>query len=836
MSLFFVSVRVNSILKYLLLVCFLPLLSQAQTQISISGNIRDRESGKPVEGASVSLVGTSVATLSDEKGHYELKVPASGKIKLRVVLFTYLPAEKSFDTAEGESIFWDVILLPNVRELGGVMIEDAATRNTTLMRLNPRLAATLPTTGGIESLLKTMPGVSSNNELSSQYNVRGGNFDENLVYVNDIEIYRPFLVRSGQQEGLSFINPDMVSSVLFSAGGFDAKYGDKMSSVLDIRYRKPREFNGTISASLLGASLHLEGKSRDSRFTWLTGFRQRSNRYILSALDTKADYRPLFIDGQTLLHYDFTPEFSMEFLANYSRNRYLMVPENRQTQFGTVNEALRFTVYFDGKENTDFETMLGALSATHQPNPKLSLRYILSAYRSYEFETYDVQGQYYIDQLETDLSKPSFGDVKFNRGVGTFLNHARNYLTATVANAEHKGQYKNLFWGMRIQAEQMDDQLKEWQMIDSAGYSLPQSNPYALEIQSYNKQNILLRSLRISDYIQRDFSWGDTTKWNLHAGLRTNYWTLNKQLLISPRATLSVKPDWKYDWVFRLSSGIYYQPPFYRELRNLKGEINRDLKAQQSIHFVLGGDHNLKIWNRPFKITTELYYKQLDNLVPYEIDNVRIRYYATNNSRGYATGIDTRIYGEFVNGVESWFSLSVMKTSENITDDFFFRYLNSDSEIIRPGITTNNIVTDSVRVEPGFVPRPTDQRVNIGVFFQDYIPRLPDCKMSLNLLYGSGMPFGPPSYNRFADTLKMPSYRRVDLGLSYEIIKENRDKKQHNFWNNVRSLWLGVEVFNLLQVNNTISYLWVKDISNRQYAIPNFLTNRQVNVKLITRF
>ena len=826
----------NKIFKYLLLSWVLPLTSFAQNQAGVSGIIRDKQSGKPVEGASISVIGSPIAAFSDENGRYEIKIPAGQNIRLKVLLFSFLPAEKTVNASNGESVVWNVALLPNILELGGVTVEDGATRSTTLMRLDPKLAATLPTSGGIEALLKTMPGVSSNNELSSQYNVRGGNFDENLVYVNDIEIYRPFLVRSGQQEGLSFINPDMVSSVLFSAGGFDAKYGDKMASVLDIQYKKPREFNGTVTGSLLGAALHLEGRSRDSRFTWLTGFRQRSNRYILRALDTQGDYRPLFIDGQALLHYDFTPEFSMEFLANYARNRYLMVPENRQTQFGTVNEALRFTVYFDGKENTDFETMLGALSATHKPNPKLSLKYILSAYRSYEFETFDVQGQYFIDQLETDLSKPTFGDVKFNRGIGTFLNHARNYLTATVANAEHKGQYKNTFWGLRVQAEQMQDELKEWQMIDSAGYSLPQSNPYSLDIQSYNKQNILLRSLRISDYIQRDFSWGDTTRWNLHAGIRTNYWTLNHQFLVSPRATISLRPDWKSDWLFRFSSGIYYQPPFYRELRNLNGEINRNLKAQQSIHFVFGGDHNLKIWNRPFKITTELYYKQLDNLVPYEIDNVRIRYYAQNNSRGYAAGIDTRIYGEFVNGVESWFSLSVMQTAEDIKDDYYYSYLNSDGEIIKPGITTNSVVVDSLRQEPGYVPRPTDQRVNIGIFFQDYIPRIPDCKMSLNLLYGSGMPFGPPSYNRFADTLRMPAYRRVDLGLSYQIIKEGREKTNKSVWNNLRSLWLGIEVFNLLQVNNTISYLWVKDITNRQYAIPNFLTNRQVNVKLITRF
>lgn len=824
------------ILLVLMFTCLqVNLLAQEAT---VKGYIFNKESKKALPDITIAVKGIPGFSNTDSTGKFSLNVPAERDIIIVVKNIGFKEVNLKRNYKAGSINELNVDLESNVNTLGTVQIEDKQARSSTLTRIDPKLLYTLPTTGGFEAILKTLPGVSSNNELSSQYNVRGGNYDENLIYVNDIEIYRPFLVRSGQQEGLSFINADMVSSILFSAGGFDAKYGDKLSSVLDVQYRNPRTFGGTVQGSLLGGSVHLEGISKDARFSAIGGIRTRTNQYLLRTLDTQGDYKPFFADGQLLLNYDFTPEFSLQALGNYSRNRYNMVPQSRQTKFGTVNEALQLNVYFDGQEVNDFETYLGALTGIYKPNRDLKLKFITSAFRSYEFETYDVQGQYYIDQLETDLSKPNFGDVKFNRGVGTFLNHARNYLTSTVVNAEHKGFYKNATWGAKFQHEIITDKLSEWQNIDSAGYSLPQSNLELLELKEVIKQKIDLESNRLMGYYQNHWSWQgkDTSEYRLTLGARTNYWTLNKQLLISPRGTFSVKPNWKRDFLFRFSSGIYSQPAFYRELRNFKGEINRNLKAQQSFHFVLGSDYNFKIWNRPFKLLTEVYYKQLNNLVPYEIDNVRIRYYAENLAKGYATGVDMKLNGEFINGIESWFSLSVMKTAEDINNDFYYAYYNSDNELIRPGITANAIATDSILFRPGFIRRPADQRVNVGMFFQDYVPKIPKLKMHLNLLYGTGFPFGPPSYERYKDTLKMPPYRRVDIGFSWQLISEDQKLPQKNLLHYFKSMWLSIEVFNLLAINNTISYLWIKDITDRQYAIPNYLTNRQVNVRLVTKF
>jgi hypothetical protein len=812
--------------------------SFAQQTSIIYGTIIGDQNSQVLNDITIAVKGVPGFSVSDSLGKYQLTVPAEKEIEIVVNHLAYKPIKLKKTFAAGTKNEINIKLESNINNLNAVQIEDKQSRASTFTRIDPRLISVLPTTGGIESLIKTLPGVSSNNELSSQYNVRGGNYDENLIYVNDIEIYRPFLVRSGQQEGLSFINSDMVSSILFSAGGFDAKYGDKLSSVLDVQYRNPKQFAGTVQGSLLGGSVHLEGTSKDKRLSAIGGIRTRSNQYILKSLDTQGAYKPFFADGQLLLNYDFTPEFSIQALGNYSRNRYNIVPENRETTFGNINEALKLSIYFDGQELDDFETYLGAFSGILKPNKDLKLKFITSAFRSYENETYDIQGQYYIDQLETDFSKPSFGDVKFNRGVGTFLNHARNYLKSTVVNAEHKGFYKNATWGIKYQHEIITDKLSEWQNIDSAGYSLPQYNLELLELKEVIKQHIDLNSNRLMAYLQN--SWikqdKDSNEYRFTLGVRSNYWDLNKQWLISPRGTFSIKPDWKKDVLFRFSAGVYSQPAFYRELRNFEGTINTHLKAQQSIHFVLGSDYNFKIWQRPFKLLTEIYYKKLDNLVPYEIDNVRVRYYAENLSKGYATGIDMKLNGEFVNGIESWFSLSVMKTAEDIKNDYYYEYYNSEKERIQPGITTNNLAVDSVRKEPGYIRRPADQRVNIGIFFQDYVPKIPKLKMHLNLLFGSGMPFGPPSFERYKDTLKMPPYRRVDIGFSYQLLSENQIKNKKNPINLIHSIWISLEVFNILAINNTISYLWIKDISDRQYAVPNYLTNRQLNLKLIAKF
>ena len=817
-------------------------LAYGQNEAIVFGRVTDT-TGIALELVNISVNGFPSGSVTDKEGKFEMKVRSGERLTLAVSFIGYETRLFSVKLAPAERYELKVKLKSTSTELGTATIEDKETRQTTLNRIDPKLASEVPTSGeGVFALVKTFAGVSSNNETSSQYNVRGGNYDENLIYVNDIEIYRPFLVRAGQQEGLSFVNSDLASSLLFSAGGFDAKYGDKMSSVLDITYKKPREFGGSVTASLLGAAVHLEGVTKNKRFTYLIGVRHRTNKYVLTSLDTKGAYQPQFTDVQTLLSYDVSTKFTLELLANYNRNKYTFVPQDRETDFGTINEALRLTVYFDGQEVNSFETGMGALAATWRPKTNLKLKFIASAFNSNEQETFDVSGEYWLDQLENNFGSDNLGEVKFNRGVGAYLHHARNYLSALVANAEHKGaltlRKSNLLWGVKYQHEYVNDELNEWNLIDSAGYSVPQQPADEINLKYVYKAINVLETNRYSGYVEQDWHFSDSSNFSLHYGARFNYWDLNNQFLFSPRATLSYQPDWKKrNFLFRFSSGYYYQPPFYRVLRNLYGELNKNIKAQKSIHFVLGSDYNFTAWKRPFKLVAEVYYKYMDDLIPYEIDNVRIRYYANNSARGYATGLDLRVNGEFVPGIESWFSMSVMQTQEDIKDDFYYDRYNSEGEKIIPGYTINNVATDSIRFEPGYIPRPTDQRVNFSIYFQDYIPRVPSLKVHLNFLFGSGMPFGPPSYDRYKDTLRIPPYRRVDLGFSYQLLGEKKKLLgPKNPLNHVNSIWLSVEVFNLLQVNNTISYLWVADVSGRQYAIPNYLTARQLNVKLIARF
>lgn len=835
---------INTFYTLIILACSFSFYTvKAQNTATIYGKLINAEN-EPAEDIQISVFGSSQAPVyTDKNGIYEYKVPANKEIEIVFSNLGYNQQKKAVNLKPDQRFELNLSLTLNTKIiLPDVEVTDNI-RATGTTRLDPKVVSFIPTASGdFNAILFSQPGVSSRNELSSAYSVRGGNYDENLVYVNDIEVYRPFLARSGQQEGLSFVNGDMVSSILFSAGGFEAKYGDKLSSVLDIQYRRPRKFNGTGSASLLGGSAHLEGASKDFRFTWIMGARYKTNQYLLGKTDVKGDYRPSFIDLQTFLTYDISDKWEIDLLGMYSNNKYNVVPQTRETQFGTVNQALRFLVYFDGQEVDRFETGQAALSAIYRPNDRLQMKFISSVYKTSEDETFDIMGQYYIDQIETDFGKPSFGQVKANLGVGTYLNHARNYLDGTVMNAEHKGSYsrrKNLvLWGIKAQHELITDRLSEWNYVDSAGYSLPQGNLSEINLQKVLKTENTLSSNRLSGYTQ--YIWNkdlrDTSTLIITAGLRANYWDLNQQTVISPRVTFAYKPNWKRDFLFRASSGFYYQPPFYRELRSMDGVVHTDVKAQQSIHLVLASDYNFKLWNRPFKFVSEAYYKILNDLIPYEIDNVRIRYFASNSAHGYATGMDFKINGEFVNGIESWFSLSLLQTKENIRNDYYYDYYNSDGEKIIAGYTNNIVKTDSVRHEPGYIPRPSDQLVNFSLFFQDYLPKFPDFKMHLNLLFGSSLPFGPPTYERYKDTLRMPPYRRVDIGFSYQLLKEGKKLLPHNPFHNLRSVWLGVEVLNLLQVNNTISYYWVKDVTNRTYAIPNYLTNRQINIRLIVKF
>ena len=794
---------------------------------SISGTITDEENNT-LPSVNIAILNTSIGATSLNDGSYNMEVPAN---KSMVVAYSFIGYEiekiRLPMLKRGQNYTLNIQLKAKNTLLNDVIVKDKKSRKESFNRIKPKHVKILPgSQGGIEAILKTLPGVSSANELSSQYSVRGGNFDENLVYVNGIEVYRPFLIRAGQQEGLSFVNTDMVSSILFSAGGFAAKYGDKMSSVLDITYKRPRENAASLQLSMLGGSAHFEGASKNGRFSYLVGARHKTNEYVLNAMDTKADYIPKFSDLQTFINYELNTNWQISFLGNISKNEYTMIPENRDTEFGTLNEALKLTIYFEGQEVDKYETYFGALSTTYQPSTHLNLQFTTSAFQTFEQENFDILGEYWLYQLENNLGSDDFGNIAFDRGVGKYINHARNSLNARVMNFSHKGNYNNedlkVDWGFRAQKEAIEDKISEWNLIDSAFFNYPHPNDniggeadpnQQIVMSELLKTQINLSSYRNSGYMQ--FS-KDINNITINAGTRGSYWTYNEELLLSPRATIAYAPLWEKDIVFRAASGIYYQSPFYKELRTPEGTLNSNIKAQKSTHYVIGADYLFYSWGRPFKWITEVYYKNLENLIPYKVYNVRTQYLANDLSNGYAKGIDMKINGEFVSGVESWASLSVMKTEEDIVGDYI----------------TN---ADGSTSEAGFIPRPTDQRVNFSMFFQDYIPGNPNYKMHLNMVYGTGLSFGPPNSEKHQDVLRIPDYRRVDIGFS-AVLKDENKKSRIKWLNAFNSIWVSAEVFNLLDINNTVSYLWVADVSGRQYAVPNYLTARQLNAKLILSF
>ena len=803
---------------------FASFISNAQT---IKGKISDINN-IPLPAVNISIIDLKGGITSDNNGFYSISIKPN---RSHVVAYSFVGYQTEKVRIpmlkKGQEYILNIILKESNTLLDDIIVKDQKSRKNNLSRIKTKHVEVIPgSSGGIESVLKTLPGVSSANELSSQYSVRGGNFDENLVYVNGIEVYRPFLIHSGQQEGLSFVNSDLVGSILFSAGGFSAKYGDKMSSVLDIKYKQPKKISSSVSMSLLGGSAHLEGISKNRRLSYLLGLRHKSNQYLLNSLDTEAEYRPRFSDLQTFINYKLNTNWDISFLSNISSNQYQMIPQDRNTDFGTFNEALRLTIFFEGQELDKYQTYFGALSTKYNPNTKVKLELTASAFQTYEEENFDILGEYWLYQLDNNLGSDNFGDVAFDRGVGKYINHARNSLDARVLNFSHKGNYsekdKNINWGLKFQNEKIDDKISEWTLIDSAGFTLP--HPYdSIGLPSNPNQQVLMNELLKTDISISSFRQSgyleysqDINNLSLNAGTRSSYWSYNEELLVSPRISLAYAPNWEKDVVFRLASGIYYQSPFYRELRYPSGEVNQNIKSQKSVHYVLGSDYLFYKWGRPFKWITEIYYKKLDDLIPYKVDNVRIQYLAENNSKGYATGIDLKINGEFVSGVESWASLSIMKTEEDII---------GDSYIDENGNT----------VYPGFIARPTDQRVNFSLFFQDYIPGNMNYKMHLNMIYGSGLPFGPPKSEKYQDILRIPDYRRVDIGFSAVLKSENK-RSRLRFMNILNSAWLSAEVFNLLDINNTVSYLWVSDVGGRQYAVPNYLTRRQVNLKLVLRF
>ena len=837
-------------LRWLWLLLFLfPLFATAQ-QSYIYGHVRDAQ-GDPFDPpANILVFGTSKGTTTDATGAYKLILEPNKKHLVRFSFTGYKPVDKHIILKDGENLEINVVLKDRVF-LDTVEIIDRKDYDGLIRFRKPKIEL-IPTASGdiVTEFLKRIPGVNSNNELSTQYSVRGGNYDENLVYVNGIEVYRPVLIRSGQQEGLPFVNSDLVENIAFSAGGFSANYGDKMSSVLDISYRRPLEFGGAVRGSLMGASLFIENRSKKIPFHYLIGLRYKTNSYLLSSLDTKGDYRPTFADIQTMFYYDLNEFWELSLLANYSMNKYHMIPADRETNFGNIFEALQFRVYFEGQEIDQFNTSMASLKLRYH---KKDVEHWIAAsmHRTVETENFDILGQYYLNVLENDLGKDDFGEVAYNNGVGSFLNHGRNSLDAWITQLKYQStSSSNWRWGLEYRHDLINDKLSEWQMIDSAGYSLPHPSdnigntlnnyerPNTIEFQDVVKaKNYNFTTNRASAFALKNWEF-DTKKaeYRLELGARLTYWDFSQEFLPSPRISFYFIPDWERDYAFRFATGIYSQPGFYREMRYFDGQVQDNVKAQKSMQFIAGSDYSFDAWDRPFKLTIEAYYKYFWDLIPYEINDVRIRYFANNNAVGYATGLDFKLNGEFVENAESWLGISLMQTQEDILGDFYYEYYNQSGEKIVPGITFDDVPVDSQRFEPGYIPRPTDQRVTFNLFFQDYIPGYPTYKVHLNLVFATGLPFGPPTHERYQQTRRYPPYRRVDIGFSKQLIGEDSKLKAKNPLRFFKSMWVSVEVFNLLQISNTLSYIWISDVEGRLNGIPNYLTPRRLNVQLSAKF
>nr|WP_319398630.1 carboxypeptidase-like regulatory domain-containing protein [uncultured Carboxylicivirga sp.] len=793
-----------------------------QNQIKIKGTITD-SFGDPVAFANIVITKTSEGMVSDEEGNFSFHTYTQPPFILKCTSIGFVEKEIEIKNIDALSNL-KIILDSKTEEIGQVEVEGNI-KDQSFTKIDHKLIDRLPDAsgGGVEGLVKNQMGVSSNNELSSQYRVRGGNYDENLVYVNDIEIYRPFLIRSGQQEGLSFVNPKLISSLKFSPGGFEAQYGDKMSSVLDVQYKQPKELQGSMSASLLGASGHIEGSSKDNKLTAIAGVRYKTNKYLLGTLDVSGDYNPTFFDAQTFLTYQLTDKLKLEALGYYASNAYDFIPVDRNTVFGTINEAKSLYVAFEGQEHDIFQTGLGALSFKFNPDIYNQIKVTAMGYRTYEEETYDIIGQYRLDKIEgIDGSSPGPNDPAENVGIGTNIEHARNDLLGIIQNVAVQGKHQLnnhlLSWEAKYQNERFKDRINEWEMRDSAGYSIPVTDTELILKYALNA-NLETNTNRVTGYLQDEFKLEtDIGVFIINAGVRASYWDFNNEFLFSPRLNTLYHPANNSKTRYRFATGVYYQSPLYRELRTPKGELNYDIKSQKSVQFVAGYDKIFDVNDRKFTFTSEAYYKHLTDINPYQIDNVRIRYAGENNAKGYATGIDFKINGEFVKGIESWANLSFMKTEEDILDDSY--------------ITTDDNGVEHV-VYPGYIPRPSDQRVNFSLFFQDYLPNNPTFTVHLNVLFGTGLPFGPPQSERYKAINRMPSYRRVDIGFSKDLMNIYHNMTRSKA---IKNAFLSLEIFNLFNIDNTISYTWVNDVYNRQYAVPNYLTSRRINLKLAVEF
>ena len=778
-------------------------LSHAQTVV-IKGKVVDDQKS-PLELAQVRVEGTGCGAVCNLKGEFRFSCESSDSM---VVVFSMIGYETRKRVLENpaDSVTLNIMLPSLGFELGGVEVTDIRRQTSTMTDVNMQDMRHMGNAsgGGVERLITSQAGVSTHNELSSQYNVRGGSFDENSVYINGIEVYRPLLIRSGQQEGLSIINPDMVERIGFSAGGFEAKYGEKMSSVLDITYKKVKGFEASVSASLLGASGYVGFGSE--KFSMTHAVRYKTMKNLLGTLDTKGEYDPRDFDYQTYMSWSPNQRWTLDVMGVISTNDYDFTPSDRTTKFGTSEDTKEFKVYFDGSEEDKFHTYFGAFSATHNFNKMNSLTFNLSGFKTQERETYDINGEYW---LNNDGESESLG-------IGTYHEHARNRLNASMMSVGITGNNRfashQLRYGLLMKKEKVDEKMREWEMRDSAGYSLPHSSDrldLVYNMVSVNSEKSTHYEFYLQDTYRKEFSEGSLV---LNYGVRLTHWDWNKETLFSPRATVAFTPANNDNLTYRFSTGVYYQTPFYKEMRdtvttnnNTTAFLRKDIKSQRSIHFVLGMEYKFRVNERPFKFTAEAYYKALSNLIPYNIDNVRVVYYGGNISKGYAAGLDIKIYGEFVPGTDSWLSVGIMKTDEKIAGG-------------------------------KSVPRPTDQRLNCALFFSDYFPNTDRWKVTVQGHYAGGLPFGPPHSGREKQVFRMPSYRRVDMGISYRLLK-NEDRHIYTGVGRMfRNIWMGVDVFNILDISNVNSYYWVTDITNHQYAVPNYLTRRQINARLLFEF
>ena len=792
----------------------------------ITGVILD-ENNAPVQDVNVSYLSKSAIT--DKSGFYVISVPSNQKI---VLVFTHVSLRQATLTIPklnpNENFEFNVVLNNKAEQMGEVIIINNRKRVQGVVNLEPEMIRKMVgANAGVENVLKLLGGVNSNNELSTQYSVRGGNYDENLVYVNEIEIYRPFLVRSGQQEGLSFTNSDLIQNIEFSAGGFQAKYGDKLSSVLDITYRKPSKFGASIEASLLGGSISAEGISKNKKWSALVGIRYRDNSLLVNSQETQSNFRPTFADVQASINFNASKKWQWSFLGNLSQNKYNYQPLTRQTNFGTLNEPIALQVFYEGQEKDSYKTLFGALKSTFILNENTTLKFISSVYHTQEQEHFDIDASYFLGEIDASIGSETFGNVTFSRAIGSQLNHARNDLDALISNVELKGNHalnkkQQLDWGFKYTRENIRDRISEYEVIDSAGFSVNPPNvpyvdqpynPYTGPLKPYQNvrafNNVTIN--RLSGFVQWSLkaNLGNNPFW-LTTGIRAHQWqvtstdniTGKNQIVFSPRAQFALKPNWSSDMIFRFSTGFYYQPPFYRELRDQFGTVQPNVKAQQSIHFVLSNDYNFKLWNRPFKLVSEVYYKTMNDVNTYSLENVRIRYRANNDATAYAQGFDCRLNGEFVPGTESWFSFGYLKTEEN-----------QDGR--------------------GFIARPSDQMLKFGILFQDYMPKIPNLKLYLNLVYNTGLVGGSPSYaDAYQFQSRLRDYKRADVGFSYVFTDKNNERPEGHWLKKFQDLSLGFEIFNMFNNQNAITNTWVRDAyTKNQYGIPNYMTTRVFNLK-----